>query len=70
MLKRYIGPIDEVSVIIAGQDFGLVKTGQAIPVPDEIANSVSWGDANWEDVTDKKSPVVTPDTNDEDKAAE
>lgn len=53
MLKRYIGPIDEVSVTIAGQDYGVVKSGDAIPIPDDVADSVSWPESNWEDVKSK-----------------
>jgi hypothetical protein len=53
MLKRYIGPIDEVTVTIAGQDYGMVKSGDAIPIPDDVADSVSWPESNWEDVKSK-----------------
>ena len=49
MLKRYIGSIQEVSVVIAGKDYGVVNTGDSIPVPDDIAASVSWPETNWED---------------------
>jgi len=51
MLKRYVGSADEVEVVVAGVSFGLVNNGDAIPVPDELANSVSWPEDNWEDVT-------------------
>lgn len=72
MLKRYIGSFPEVTVTIAGNDYGLAKTGEAIPVPDDIAASVSWSEENWEDVTNgKPATKPEPDTNnDEDKAAE
>ena len=49
MLKRYIGPADEVTVSINGQDFGIVHKGDSIPVPDELANSVAWSDVLWDD---------------------
>jgi len=62
MLKRYIGSQPEVEVIIRGTSFGALKTGEAIPVPDDIANSVSWPEANWEDVTDGSNPNPNPDT--------
>jgi len=56
MLKRYIGSQPEVAVMIRGTSFGAVKTGEAIPIPDDIANSVAWPEANWEDVTDGSTP--------------
>lgn len=49
MLKRYIGPADEVTVSINGQDYGIVHNGESIPVPDELANSVSWPENLWDD---------------------
>ena len=49
MLKRYIGPADEVTVSINGQDFGIVHKGESIPVPDELANSVMWPEELWDD---------------------
>jgi hypothetical protein len=54
MLKRYIGSADEVTVSIMGQDYGIVKKGDSIPVPDDIANAVSWAEENWEDGTPVK----------------
>lgn len=47
MLKRYMGPESPVRVVIAGHDFGFVKTGEAIAVPDDLANSVAWPERNW-----------------------
>lgn len=55
MLKRYIGPIDEVTVTIAGTDYGKVKSGEAIPIPDDVVDSVAWPESNWEDVKPKSS---------------
>ncbi|MGH7239682.1 MAG: hypothetical protein ACREHG_06405 [Candidatus Saccharimonadales bacterium] len=49
MLKRYIGNISPAKIRIAGQDFGVVETGDAIVVPDELANSVAWPEYNWQD---------------------
>ena len=66
MLKKYIGPGPEVEVIIRGVSFGALKPGESIPVPDELAASVSWPESNWEDVksTGKSKPdAETSDTN-------
>jgi hypothetical protein len=49
MLKRYMGEISPAKIRIAGQDFGVVETGDAIVVPDDLANSVAWPEANWTD---------------------
>ena len=49
MLKRYIGPLDEVTVIIQGQDVGTVGQGEAIPIPDELVDTVAWDNGLWED---------------------
>lgn len=49
MLKRYIGPFSPVTVVIAGQDFGMVETGDSLAVPDDLANSVAWPETNWAD---------------------
>lgn len=54
MLKRYIGPYDQVSVAVAGNDFGTVKNGEALVVPDVLAESVEWAPENWEDVKSTK----------------
>lgn len=47
MLKRYIGHQSPVSVVVGGEDFGYVETGDSIVVPDDLANSVSWPEENW-----------------------
>lgn len=60
MLKRYIGN-DEVTVTLAGQDFGTVNTGDSIPVPDELANSLSWPESLWEDVSSPKTDKSNKD---------
>jgi hypothetical protein len=49
MLKRYIGRESPARIVIAGKDFGTVETGESIPVPDDLANSVAWPEANWAD---------------------
>jgi hypothetical protein len=47
MLKRYMGEISPAKIKIAGRDFGVVETGDAIVIPDDLANSVAWPEANW-----------------------
>lgn len=54
MLKTYIGDLSPVSVVVGGQDFGAVETGDSIVVPDDLANSVAWPEANWADGPAKK----------------
>jgi len=54
MLKRYVGQFSPVTVVIAGEDFGLVETGDTIVVPDDLANSVAWAEENWADGTPAK----------------
>lgn len=49
MLKRYIGPFEEVQVYVAGNDLGTVKKDEAIAVPDEIAALTEWPADNWQD---------------------
>ena len=49
MLKRYIGPDDEVRVVVAGTEIGFVKRGEAIAVSDEMAASVVWPEELWSD---------------------
>ena len=56
MLKRYINEdVSPAQIRIAGQDFGTVETGDAIVVPNDLANSVAWPEGNWEDVTEDKT---------------
>lgn len=62
MLKLYIGHQSPVSVILGGEDFGYVETGDSIVVPDDLANSLSWPEENWADGAAKSS---TPDKSDE-----
>lgn len=47
MLKRYMGRVSPARIVIAGQEFGVVETGDAIVVPDDVANSVDWPEENW-----------------------
>lgn len=63
MLKRYIGN-DEVTVTLAGQDFGTVSNGDSIPVPDELANSLAWPEGLWEDVNSSKTDDEDDNDND------
>ena len=56
MLKRYVGPDDEVKVVVAGTEIGNVKRGEAIAVPDDIAGLTVWPDTLWQDgAEDKKT---------------
>lgn len=54
MLKRYVGPDDEVRVVVAGTEIGNVRQGESIAVPDEIAELTVWPDTLWQD-GDKKA---------------
>lgn len=49
MLKRYVGPHDEVRVVVAGTELGFVKQGESIAVPDEVAASTEWPSELWQD---------------------
>jgi hypothetical protein len=55
MLKRYIGHQSPVEVVIGGENFGTVETGDQIVVPDDLADSISWSEDNWEDGAAKAS---------------
>lgn len=60
-LKRYTGPFPAVEVRIAGEDFGKVAKGDAIAVPDDLANQVVWQDDLWEDGAAEKPAAVKAD---------
>lgn len=62
MLKTYIGPRRSVRIVIAGEDYGCAEQGQAIVVPDDVANSVAWPEGNWRDGAPDKANQ--PDNND------
>ena len=49
MLKRYVGPYDEVQVYVAGNELGVVKKGEAIAVPDDVATLAEWPADHWQD---------------------
>jgi hypothetical protein len=55
MLMRYVGPDEAVRVVVAGTEIGVVKQGESIVVPDEIAESTVWPDTLWQDGTEKKT---------------
>lgn len=63
MLKRYIGLVPEVTVTIQGNDYGVIRTGESLSVPDEVAENAAWPESNWEDVTDNQG---SKDESDED----
>ena len=48
-VKRYLGPEASVLLRVAGNEIGLVEQGEAIFVPDELAELTVWQDF-WEDV--------------------
>ena len=62
MLKRYIGHVSPASIRIAGQDFGVVETGEAIVIPDELADAVAWPEENWEDGAPESKSKKDSDT--------
>jgi hypothetical protein len=68
MLKRYIGHQSPVSIVLNGEDFGYVETGDSVAVPDDLANSLSWPEANWEDGAAKSSTKGTTDTKNDGKS--
>jgi hypothetical protein len=68
MLKRYIGHQSPVSIVLNGEDFGYVETGDSIAVPDELANSLSWPEDNWADGAAKSSTKGTTDTKNDGKS--
>lgn len=49
MLKRYIGPDEEVKLVVAGYEIGVVKKDEAIVIPDELAELVVWPEKLWAD---------------------
>lgn len=74
MLKRYVGHQSPVSVILGGEDFGYVETGDSIVVPDDLADALSWPEENWEDGAPKpkaKTKAKAPaDDNSNEKSGE
>jgi len=73
LLKRYVGQHSPVQVVIAGNDFGFVETGDAIAVPDELANSVAWPESNWSDEATPQAdeaPQITDSADNEPPANE
>lgn len=54
-LKRYIGPADAVEVRLMGEDYGRVEHGEALSVPDEVAEKLAWPAENWEDAAPASS---------------
>lgn len=50
MLKTYIGQFKEgVEVFVLGVPFGVVKPGESIVVPDDLAEKATWGEDIWKD---------------------
>lgn len=48
MLVTYIGPHKEVDVVIAGEDFGRVKKGESLVVPDGLASEDTFAPNLWQ----------------------
>jgi hypothetical protein len=56
MLKTYIGPYHEgVELTVMGESFGVVKPGDSIVIPDEIAEQVDWPSDIWRSGPEKKA---------------
>jgi hypothetical protein len=74
MLKRYIGHQSPVSVVLGGEDFGYVETGDSIAVPDDLANTLSWPEDNWADgaakAKAKPSTAAKSDNKNDEKSGE
>lgn len=70
MLKRYVGHQSPVSVVIGGEDFGYVETGESIAVDDELAKTVVWPEENWEDGAAKASTPAKADNKKTEKSGE
>jgi hypothetical protein len=50
MLKTYKGPFSEgVELVISGRSFGVVKPGESVVIPDELAAKVVFPESIWED---------------------
>jgi hypothetical protein len=58
-LKRYIGPEDEVRLVVAGNEIGVVSQGGSIVVPDDVAESVGWAEEFWEDGSKAQEKKMT-----------
>jgi hypothetical protein len=54
-LFKYVGPLPEVEVHVAGNEIGVVEKGGSIVVPDELANQVAWSE-HWQRA-DNESPA-------------
>lgn len=53
-LKTYIGDGEGVTLVVAGHEIGFVAKDEAIVVPDELAELVTWPEALWADGTPAK----------------
>lgn len=58
-VKTYIGPHDEIELVIAGISYGLLKSGESRVIDDEIAESVAWPESLWQDGPLKKEKKVS-----------
>jgi hypothetical protein len=70
MLKQYIGHQSPVSVVLGGEDFGYVETGDSIVVPDDLANSLSWSEENWAAGASKSKAKSSTDNKNDEKSDE
>lgn len=64
-LMRYVGPLDEAMVVIAGENYGIIKKGESLAVPDKVADGASWSE-HWEMVGKPDESVK----NDDDESAD
>jgi len=57
MLKTYTGSsADGVELVVRGVSYGIVKPGESVAVPDDVAESVEWPEENWSDGQSPKEP--------------
>lgn len=63
MLKTYIGHVSPATIVINGEEFGALETGESIVVDDDLANSVAWPEENWQDGKPEKSSKSKDDSN-------
>lgn len=56
MQRRYIGPyVEGVTVRLEGQEYGPVKPGEVLVIPDEMATKYAWNESDWETVRTPKT---------------
>ena len=53
MLKKYKGTPD-IILVVGNENYGVVREGESVAIPDEIATSVGWSPDLWENVAPAK----------------